>query len=96
MSFEVPSGLTELLQDFTIAVLRERPAELVVFASEYFNHLRDSHTLTNSNHSSDHVKKSGNNFHGHDTDEENIVIGKYFTLVFINILDLSLYERRIY
>ncbi len=75
MSFEVPTGLTELLQDFTIAVLRERPPELVAFASEYFARLRDNRPLTNDVHSTGSVKKGAVNFRGHDTDEENIIIG---------------------
>lgn len=75
MSFEVPTGLTELLQDFTIAVLRERPTELVAFASEYFTRLRDNRTTTNDAHFTGNVKKGAVNFRGHDTDEENVIIG---------------------
>ncbi|ESP00312.1 hypothetical protein LOTGIDRAFT_61540, partial [Lottia gigantea] len=41
MNFEIPAGLTDLLQDFTVAVLRERPPELVQFAVDYFNKLND-------------------------------------------------------
>lgn len=41
MSFEIPPGLTDLLQDFTVAVLRERPSNLVTFAANYFNKLND-------------------------------------------------------
>lgn len=36
MSFDIPAGLTELLQDFTVDVLRRRPADLYQFAAEYF------------------------------------------------------------
>lgn len=39
MSFEIPTGLTDLLQDFTVAVLKERPSDLVQFAADYFNKL---------------------------------------------------------
>ena len=41
MSIEIPSGLTDLLQDFTVAVLRERPDDLVEFAAQYFTKLHD-------------------------------------------------------
>lgn len=41
MSFEIPDGLTDLLQDFTVAVLKERPPDLVKFAAEYFNKLKE-------------------------------------------------------
>lgn len=37
MHFEIPTGLTDLLQEFTVAVLRRRPDDLVQFASEYFS-----------------------------------------------------------
>jgi len=35
-SFEIPAGLTELLQDFTVAVLRRKPPDLYQFAVDYF------------------------------------------------------------
>ncbi|KAK3585824.1 hypothetical protein CHS0354_038346 [Potamilus streckersoni] len=41
MSFEIPPGLTDLLQDFTVAVLKERPPDLVLFAADYFNKLKE-------------------------------------------------------
>lgn len=37
---EVPEGLSDLLQEFTIAVLRSRPKDLISFASEYFNKMQ--------------------------------------------------------
>ena len=42
MSFEIPPGLTDLLQEFTVNVLRDRPPDLIEFASVYFNRLNDS------------------------------------------------------
>ena len=42
MSFEIPAGLTDLLQDFTVAVLKERPSDLVQFAADYFNKLNEN------------------------------------------------------
>ncbi len=42
MNFEIPAGLTDLLQDFTVAVLREKPTSLVQFAAEYFNNLNEN------------------------------------------------------
>lgn len=36
MSAEIPQGLTELLEEFAIAVLREKPEDLVAFAARYF------------------------------------------------------------
>lgn len=42
MSFEIPDGLTDLLQGFTVAVLRDKPTDLYQFASEYFNNLYEN------------------------------------------------------
>lgn len=43
MNFEIPEGLTDLLQDFTVAVLRERPHpnDLIDFAANYFAKLQE-------------------------------------------------------
>ena len=42
MNFEIPDGLGDMLRDFTVAVLRERPPELFDFAVEYFTKARDN------------------------------------------------------
>eukprot|EP00105_Crassostrea_gigas_P026984 XP_011448159.2 PREDICTED: cAMP-dependent protein kinase type II regulatory subunit isoform X3 [Crassostrea gigas] len=42
MSFEIPTGLTDLLQDFTVAVLKERPSDLNQFAADYFVKLNEN------------------------------------------------------
>ena len=43
MDFQIPPGLTEMMQEFTVAALRERPDDIVEFAAEYFVKLsRDS------------------------------------------------------
>lgn len=39
---KIPPGLGELLRDFTVAVLLEKPDQLVEFASEYFLKMRSS------------------------------------------------------
>ena len=39
MDFRVPPGLAELLQNFTVAVLRENPSDLFQFAADYFVNL---------------------------------------------------------
>ncbi|KAK7116699.1 cAMP-dependent protein kinase type II regulatory subunit-like [Littorina saxatilis] len=40
MDLRIPQGLGELLRDFTVAVLREKPDPLVDFAADYFAKLR--------------------------------------------------------
>lgn len=42
MSATVPEGLSELLEEFAVAVLREKPANLVEFAARYFSELHES------------------------------------------------------
>ncbi|KAJ8257219.1 hypothetical protein GJAV_G00183190 [Gymnothorax javanicus] len=44
MSIEIPAGLTELLQGYTVEVLRQRPPDLVEFAVLYFTRLRENRT----------------------------------------------------
>lgn len=44
----IPPGLTELLEEFAVAVLREKPSDLVDFAAEYFGNLRRSNQTTTS------------------------------------------------
>ncbi|KAK3859044.1 hypothetical protein Pcinc_030790 [Petrolisthes cinctipes] len=39
--YEVPPGLQELLIEFTVAVLVERPPDLLAYASEYFSRLHE-------------------------------------------------------
>ena len=42
MNASVPEGLSQLLEDFAVAVLREKPSDLVSFAAGYFNDLLKS------------------------------------------------------
>lgn len=40
MDLEIPVGLSDLLQDFTVHVLREKPDDIVDFAANYFMKLK--------------------------------------------------------
>ncbi|XP_023560325.1 cAMP-dependent protein kinase type II-alpha regulatory subunit [Octodon degus] len=40
--FQIPPGLTELLQGYTVEVLRRQPPDLVEFAVDYFTRLREA------------------------------------------------------
>ena len=62
MEFEIPAGLTDLLQDFTVAVLREKPGDLVLFASEYFVSLSESRSESYKYNSSAASTKKGVTF----------------------------------
>ncbi|KAK3097186.1 hypothetical protein FSP39_007234 [Pinctada imbricata] len=42
MSLQIPDGLGDLLRDFTVAVLRDRPNDLYDFAVEYFTKTREN------------------------------------------------------
>lgn len=48
MNFEIPEGLTDLLQDFTVEVLRKRPADILAFAAQYFDELVEKRASENS------------------------------------------------
>lgn len=40
MELQIPTGLTDMLQEFTVVVLRERPEDIVDFAANYFKQLK--------------------------------------------------------
>jgi hypothetical protein len=40
MELQIPTGLTDMLQEFTVVVLRERPEDMVDFAANYFTQLK--------------------------------------------------------
>lgn len=42
MSVTVPDGLSELLEEFAVTVLNEKPKDLLEFAARYFNDLNMS------------------------------------------------------
>ncbi|KAM4722014.1 cAMP-dependent protein kinase type II-alpha regulatory subunit [Rhinophrynus dorsalis] len=42
MSIEIPPGLTDLLQGYTVEVLRQRPPDLLEFAVQYFTRLKEN------------------------------------------------------
>ncbi|XP_048190805.1 cAMP-dependent protein kinase type II-alpha regulatory subunit [Perognathus longimembris pacificus] len=45
---QIPPGLTELLQGYTVEVLRKQPPDLVDFAVDYFTRLREARAQTSS------------------------------------------------
>lgn len=64
MNIEIPAGLTDLLQEFTISVLRDKPNDLVQFASDYFNKLNQNRSPCRSS------SKKGVTFGGSAPDDE--------------------------
>ncbi|KAG9339902.1 hypothetical protein JZ751_022215 [Albula glossodonta] len=64
MSIEIPEGLTELLQSFTVEVLRNQPGDLLEFALQYFTQLRESESkeaaLGNDQNSANRTGKAVN------------------------------------
>jgi len=67
MDVQIPPGLTELMQDFTVAALRERPNDIVDFAADYFVKLRDSKKQYDGGAKPKGVQFSG----GQDSDESS-------------------------
>ncbi|XP_038282559.1 cAMP-dependent protein kinase type II-alpha regulatory subunit-like [Canis lupus familiaris] len=45
---QIPPGLTELLQGYTVEVLRQQPPDLVDFAVDYFTRLREARLQASS------------------------------------------------
>lgn len=82
MNFEIPEGLTDLLQDFTVEVLRKRPADLLTFAVNYFEELLEKRASDTSksllsqapaatNHTNHHDRGGG----GDDEEDEDDDMG---------------------
>ena len=80
MNFEVPNGLTELLQDFTVEVLRRRPSDLLAFAARYFEELIEKRSKSQlGNHAASHAAAAAapgaarhqQSVNDDDEDEEN-------------------------
>ncbi|XP_062928614.1 cAMP-dependent protein kinase type II-beta regulatory subunit-like [Mobula hypostoma] len=46
MSINIPAGLTDLLQSFTVEVLRKQPDDLIGFAAQYFSRLQASREVS--------------------------------------------------
>jgi hypothetical protein len=61
MNFEIPDGLTDLLQDFTVEVLRKRPADLLAFAAQYFEDLLEKRGDDNVKNLLKQVQSNGTN-----------------------------------
>uniref|UniRef100_UPI00398E7818 mitochondrial carnitine/acylcarnitine carrier protein isoform X2 n=1 Tax=Pristiophorus japonicus TaxID=55135 RepID=UPI00398E7818 len=53
MNIEIPPGLTDLLQGYTVEVLRHRPPDLVEFAIQYFTQLKEKEELSSSHRATD-------------------------------------------
>ncbi|XP_019737373.1 cAMP-dependent protein kinase type II-beta regulatory subunit isoform X1 [Hippocampus comes] len=58
MSIEIPAGLTELLQSFTVEVLRNQPGDLLDFALQYFTRLKDRESRRRSSSSSSNRRRA--------------------------------------
>lgn len=70
MNFEIPDGLTELLQDFTVEVLRKRPADLLQFAAQYFEELVDKRGNDNAKNLLAKLASNHNHTESHNNEDE--------------------------
>jgi len=77
--FEVPVGLDKLLQEFTVAVLRNQPANLNLFARDYFER-----KCLNENEDEDY-----RNNNGYSDDES----GKVISLILYVVGDLLSFSQ---
>ncbi|KAM6417443.1 cAMP-dependent protein kinase type II-beta regulatory subunit [Pluvialis apricaria] len=69
MSISIPAGLTELLQGFTVEVLRSQPGDLLEFALQYFGRLKEEAAAAKSAAAAEKEasgRKAGTPEPGHD------------------------------
>ncbi|XP_032054981.1 cAMP-dependent protein kinase type II-beta regulatory subunit isoform X1 [Aythya fuligula] len=59
MSISIPAGLTELLQGFTVEVLRSQPGDLLEFALQYFGRLKEEEAAARKEKEKDKKEASG-------------------------------------
>jgi len=71
MNFEIPEGLTDLLQDFTVEVLRKRPADILAFAAQYFDELVEKRASENSAKLLSATPAPESSKHNEEEDEED-------------------------
>ena len=92
MELQIPTGLTDMLQEFTVVVLRERPEDMVDFAANYFTQLKLQ------NKGSENAK--GVSFHSdqkesdEEDDEEEPLgsLNKFHTMTFVILCNSVLYR----
>ena len=61
MDLELPAGFTDLLQEFTVQVLQEKPDDIIEFAANYFMKLK-----LKEKRSKDGTKAKGVSFHNEE------------------------------
>lgn len=78
MNFEIPEGLTDLLQDFTVEVLRKRPDDILAFAAQYFDELVEKRANENGQKllgvGQENASKNGDDEEEEDDDEMGDII----------------------
>ena len=83
MSVTVPEGLSELLEEFAVSVLREKPTDLLEFAARYFNDLYMSRKREGGKHSAAVVSELAG-----AAEVEMDAEGDLLSLPFVDILNL--------
>uniref|UniRef100_A0A8B9L8R1 Protein kinase cAMP-dependent type II regulatory subunit beta n=1 Tax=Astyanax mexicanus TaxID=7994 RepID=A0A8B9L8R1_ASTMX len=83
MSIEIPEGLTELLQSFTVEVLRNQPRDLLEFALQYFTQLKENESRggafgNEQNSAVRAMQIDSENEEDEDDDEEFVVCAEAF------------------
>ncbi|CAG2107374.1 unnamed protein product, partial [Medioppia subpectinata] len=67
--YEVPAELTNLLLDFTVSVLVNKPTDLLEYATIYFNRLLEERH--HSSHSSHLLTNANDNENNHLVEDDN-------------------------
>ncbi|XP_072437938.1 protein kinase, cAMP-dependent, regulatory, type II, alpha A isoform X2 [Chiloscyllium punctatum] len=74
MNIEIPPGLTDLLQGYTVEVLRHRPSDLVEFAIDYFTELKEKEERAGGRrrfNNDDPMQTESNGDDGSESDSES-------------------------
>uniref|UniRef100_UPI00358F8708 cAMP-dependent protein kinase type II-alpha regulatory subunit-like n=1 Tax=Myxine glutinosa TaxID=7769 RepID=UPI00358F8708 len=71
MSVEVPAGLADLLQAFTVEVLRNRPGDLVAFAADYFLGLQQRRRQAEEAETVEEIRRDGDHHEDEDGDGDD-------------------------
>ena len=91
--FTIPEGFPELLQDFTVSVLRERPSDVVEYAVVYFTDLANrrnpnrNQPVASSNGVAEHIPSQASSTTVIENDEEKPIEKKVSAVKFQDVAE---------
>lgn len=103
MDLELPAGFTDLLQEFTIHVLQDKPEDIVEFAANYFMKLKlkekraKDGTKRKSKGVSFHSEEGSDDENSDDEDDEEIgILNTLYSFKFadVNGVEISILRKK--